>query len=168
MNFANIFTGAVEKELPTILTLHGLVTNGPTPEQCQEAGWRRVVNVEPVPDGCRVDAWQPVEVDDETCRLEIATMTNLQAEKASRLTPEIAAKAALLRAVLRSHFGDGAETNRDVTATAVTNYFVAKRMQDSLTAKDAADMVLLSSLFAELSEWNGDGTTWTIPWEVIP
>lgn len=92
--------------------------------------------------------------------------SEIEAEaRAARLATFPAEKAALFRAILRKHFGDGAETNRAVTADAVTGYFATK---PGITADEVRDGVLLRELFAVLTEWNGTGETWTLPWEVLP
>lgn len=91
-----------------------------------------------------------------------------RAAKLATLTPELIQHAALFRLTLRRHFGDGAETNRDVTAGAVAAHFTAQQVAGTITATDLADAVMLDKMFTELAAWTGDGTSWTFPWEAVP
>jgi hypothetical protein len=72
------------------------------------------------------------------------------------------------RAVLREHFGAGAETNRAVTATVVNNYFVNRRLTNTTGPTDATDSLLLLKGFEALTEFTGDGTSWSFPWSYVP
>ena len=136
-------------------------------------GWRRkdTTPVPPVAEGYeRVSAtW--VQDPDRPDYAVVAVVDQSIAERQERerqariasFDPLIP-RAALFRATLRRHFGDGAETNRDVTATAVEGYFILK---DPVTAADLKDAMVLKESFTALSAWNG-GETWTLPWEVVP
>lgn len=77
-------------------------------------------------------------------------------------------EAELFRQTMRLHFGDGAETNRAITAPLVKTYFVGKRYTGTITAADLADATLLNDGFAKLAAWTGDGTSWTFPFHLIP
>lgn len=77
-------------------------------------------------------------------------------------------EAELFRQTLRLHFGEGAETNRAITAPVVKTYFVGKRYTGTITAADLADATLLNDGFAKLAAWTGDGTSWTFPFHLIP
>lgn len=77
-------------------------------------------------------------------------------------------QAQLLRTLLRRNFGDAAETNREVTVESVTAYFAGLTLAGTITAVQASDGVLLARCFEALVAWTGDGTIWTIPWEVVP
>jgi hypothetical protein len=67
------------------------------------------------------------------------------------------------RAVLRAHYGDGAETNRGVTVTRVST--------DMLDADDAEwparDILILTKGFETLRDITGTDETWTFPWHLI-
>jgi hypothetical protein len=76
--------------------------------------------------------------------------------------------AALFRATLRKHFGANAETNREVTASTVADYFTGKQITGKITAAELADAIVLDKLFAELAAWGGTGETWSLPWEQVP
>lgn len=88
--------------------------------------------------------------------------------KLARLTPALLQKAMLFRATLRIHFGPGAEVNHSVSAEAVAGYFEQRRMNRTIAAVESADAVALMRYFADLTEWTGDGTTWSFPWEMLP
>lgn len=72
--------------------------------------------------------------------------------------PELLAMAADFRYTLRKHFGEGAETNREVTATVVTNYFLTA---PGLSVDDLRDGLKLERQFEKLAAYNGTGETWT-------
>jgi hypothetical protein len=77
-------------------------------------------------------------------------------------------QAHLFRLLLRRNFGDGAETNHELTAEKVTEYFAGLTVAGTITALQASDGVLLARMFEDLAAWNGTGETWTLPWEVVP
>jgi len=85
--------------------------------------------------------------------------------KLATITPQLAGQAFILRAILRRHFGEGAETNTDVTVSSATNYFATK---SPFTAEDARDVMLLKELFEAVIAWTGDNTIWTFAWGVLP
>lgn len=143
-------------------------TYPPTPDQLRAAGWRDMPPVPPIADGYTRLSIRAVEGDGINGQWEVVDRltSEIEAEsRAARMATFPAEKAALFRAILRKHFGDGAETNRALTAEAVTGYFAVK---PNITADEVRDGVLLRELFAVLSEWNGTGETWTLPWEVLP
>jgi hypothetical protein len=76
--------------------------------------------------------------------------------------------AVLFRATLRKHFGANAETNREVTAGTVADYFTARQIAGTISAAELADAVVLDKLFTELAAWGGTGETWSLPWEQVP
>jgi hypothetical protein len=150
-------------------------------------GWRIEPPVPPVQDGYTRTSTRPdgapglfIEGDGETGAWEVVDRPNadIEAEKAAQAAAATAARAeafklfaqpaALFRATLRKHFGDGAETNKAVTAEAVAAHFEAKRMNATITALDTADAMALRMYFDMLSQWNGTGETWSLPWEVVP
>ena len=136
-------------------------------------GWRRkdLTPVPPVAEGYERVSQRWVQDPD---RPEYAVVVVVDQSIAERKERERQARlasfqplippAALFRATLRRHFGENAETNRQVTATAVEGYFVTK---DPVTAADLKDALVLKESFTALAEWNG-GETWTLPWEVVP
>ena len=88
--------------------------------------------------------------------------------KLATITPELMQQAAVFRLTLRRHFGDNAETNTNVTQSAVAGYFTQKQVAQTITAAELADAVILNELFAAISAWTGDGTTWSFPYELLP
>jgi hypothetical protein len=166
--YANIITGALADSLPASIEVGGFRTNGATEQQCFEAGWRRVVETEAPDAGCVVTRWRVDELDGETCRLLIDEQRNPQSDKIASLTAEIVFLAQAFRIALRRNFGAGAETNQAVTAQAVTAHFLALTAAGTMTPTQIADAMLLANLFPRLSEWNGAGETWTLPWAQIP
>jgi hypothetical protein len=88
-----------------------------------------------------------------------------QADYEARRAAEFVAMAPMVRTyrdTLRKHFGPNAETNREVTETAVAAYFEAKRIPESINAVETADAIALTRYFAILAAWNGTGETWTM------
>jgi hypothetical protein len=90
-----------------------------------------------------------------------------EAARIATITPALWQTAALFRSTLRKHFGDNAETNHEVTAQAVKEYFVAKQQAGTITASEAADSVFLAEAFDEIKAWTGDGTSWSFPWSYL-
>jgi hypothetical protein len=128
---------------------------------CEVAGTRRiehngvtawtVCDYEPVADRDARDAAAAVEA-----------AAQRKAAMAAQLTVGIVGLATAYRAALRAMFGEGAETNRDITKEIVTGAMLQlpKELYDAKTA----DMLKLA--FEELSAIAGDGTTWTF-YEVV-
>lgn len=71
----------------------------------------------------------------------------------------------IYRNLLRKHFGPNAETNREVTEDAVNTYFLTAT---GLSGDDVRDGAYIKDLFEKLAPLSGDGTTWTLPWEIVP
>lgn len=90
-----------------------------------------------------------------------------RADRIATITPELWQMAAIFVATLRQHFGENAETNREVTASAVEQYFIGKRIAGTLTTLDLADASLLERGFDLITAWTGDGTIWSFPLEVL-
>lgn len=83
-------------------------------------------------------------------------------------TVQIIQQAAIFKMVMRKYFGDGAETNRNITATVVQTYFMNKQLGGIITVQELADAIVLDKLFASLIEFTGTGESWTFPWEIVP
>ena len=81
---------------------------------------------------------------------------------------QISQQAAIFRWVLQQHFGPGAETNRNVTETSVAQYFINRRITGTSEPTDASDALLLQTGFEAIKNCTGDGTSWSLPWELIP
>lgn len=90
-----------------------------------------------------------------------------RADRIATITPKLWNMAAIFVATLRQHFGAGAETNHEVTAATVEQYFIGKRLAGTLTMLDLADASLLERGFEMITAWTGDGTIWSFPWEVL-
>jgi hypothetical protein len=95
--------------------------------------------------------------------------SDIEAEQlAAKMATFPAQKAVIFRLTMRRNFGDGAETNREIDAKAVENFFVSKQVAGTITVQELADASVLERLFAELATWNGTGETWSLPWGVLP
>lgn len=90
-----------------------------------------------------------------------------RADRIATITPKLWNMAAIFVATLRQHFGANAETNHEVTAATVEQYFIGKRLAGTLTTLDLADASLLERGFESITAWTGDGTIWSFPWEVM-
>ena len=66
-----------------------------------------------------------------------------------------------LRDILQRHFGEGAETNREVTMQYVKDYFVNKITLGTITSQDFDDLSQIGILFAIVEGYFDDGTTWS-------
>jgi hypothetical protein len=95
-----------------------------------------------------------------------AVLLDAQQSRAAQFSA-LAPMVSLYVTTLRKHFGDGAETNCEVTETAVAAYFEGKRMAGTITACETADAIALTRYFDILSRWNGTGETWTLPYELL-
>lgn len=147
----NTITGQVSETVPAG-TYEGIDYHGAPPDDvAARAGW--------------------VEVTPEIQAIIDAAEAERKAEAAAARLASFQAyipKAALFKATLRKHFGANAETNLTITATAVSEYFMVKQIAQTISTQELADVIVLDKLFAELSNWNGTGETWTLPWEVVP
>ena len=164
-----------------IITPAGKTFN-PTEAQCFEVGYRLQTEVEAVPEGYRVTYKIEDNNDGQTCKLVIDTRVNLADEKAAQdqaiidarqaridaISPMLKMQAAMFRTIIRRYFGANAETNRDVTYTAVFTYFVGKQSAGTITVQEIADMYVLEKLYVSITAWTMDDTTWSFPWEIIP
>ena len=81
---------------------------------------------------------------------------------------KIAQQAAIFRWVLRYHFGEGAETNQRITEEYVTEYFTMRRITNTSDPNDASDVNLLQRGFETIKAITGDGTSWSLRWDLIP
>ena len=63
------------------------------------------------------------------------------------------------RYILRSYFGENAETNRTITKMYIVNYFKNK---ESFSIDDIRNSMLLDKIHAALCVLNGTDETWTI------
>ncbi len=110
--------------------------------------------------------WRLATAEEIAAHAQSQTEANAAAE--AEKFANIASQATLFRAVLRQHFGEGAETNRAVTAKAVEQYFIAKQLSGTITASDLGAATILERGFEALKAYTGDGTSWSFPWENLP
>lgn len=103
------------------------------------------------------------EIDAKT-----AEETNQAMQEAMKKLQGIALTAHVFRIVMERNFGAGACTNQELTFSEVQSYFVQKLLNGTITQLETADSVYLQATFPILTEFTGDGTIWTIPWELIP
>ena len=165
----NIHTGAELEDWPNQV---GSTVNA-TPEQAQAIGWRDMPPEPYLAAGCVRVSKTFGEGDGVTGAWEVVDrlQTELDAEWAharSMAFQSLIPQAHLFRLLLRRNFGDGSETNRELTAEKVTEYFAGLTVAGTITALQASDGVLLARMFEDLAAWNGTGETWTLPWEVVP
>ena len=74
----------------------------------------------------------------------------------------------IYRIALRRNFGEGAETNHEVSQESAMAYFGAKVAQGTITPQETADSALMMALFPALSALSPTNTAWDLPWEVLP
>ena len=74
---------------------------------------------------------------------------------------ELIQTAFAFRQILSLHFGSGAETNRAVTESVVTDYFIGRRLGGTSQPNDAYDALILSKGFDSIKKFTGDDTSWT-------
>jgi hypothetical protein len=131
----------------------------------REHGWR-LNDDTPLADGYERTWVQDPERPDYAIPQDTLIGDRLAQEHQARLVTFIPLipKAVLFKQTLRKHFGDGAESNTEVTRDAVAGYFIGA----ALAVENLKDAIILDKLFSELADWTHDGTTWTIPWEVVP
>lgn len=140
------------------------------------AGIRECDDEQPIPAGYVATSRRFVQDQHDEARcVEVVTLVSeeqaaadAQAARVAALTPAAVDAATLYRLTLRRHFGNEAETNRDITVDVVEKYFAKKQAAGSITAAEVADGVMLSRLRDDLSGYTADGTMWTFPWEAIP
>jgi hypothetical protein len=145
-------------------------TERPTFEQCLSIGVRIEPEIPPVAEGYVRQSIRLVEGNGTTGKWQIVDIAQAQldaeaaAARLASFTPHIA-HAAQFKALMRAYFGEGAETNRTITAAYVETYFLTT---NGLTIEAIQHGMALKGMFEELSAWNGTGETWTLPWEVVP
>jgi hypothetical protein len=74
---------------------------------------------------------------------------------------ELLQVANVFKTVLQIHFGEGAETNRSVTAQAVTEYFLSRRIAGTAEPNDASDMIILREGFEAIKSYTMTGESWS-------
>jgi hypothetical protein len=124
---------------------------------CEVAGTRLTVhNKLAAWERCDYETIADKEARDAAAAIDAAAQR--KSAMAAKLTVGIVGLAVAYRAALRAMFGEGAETNRDITKEIVTGTMLQlpKEQYDAKTA----DMLKLA--FEELSAIAGDGTTWTL------
>ena len=190
MKMVYLMTGMLE-DLPTRL---GNIHN-PSPEQCLAYGYRYPQLAEIPEPLCGYERIGGIRYVDGTDGIHaIATYNDtliqdrLDAEKANAKARSDAIKAKaeakaqarldsflplvptaqLYRSILQSHFGEGAETNPEVTTAVVIGYFMQKRYDNTLTTQDTFDSIALDKLHTILMAWNHTDETYTLPWELVP
>lgn len=168
--YDNIITG--ERDCIRPNPLNGKFN--PSETNYSEAGYRERVSVDLPSEGFRVVKYAVQEIDTTTSKLIVAEQVNIAEEaeaarqaKLATITPMLKTQAGMFRTILRTHFGDGAETNHDVTYTTVFTYFAGKQIAGTITAQEVADMFILDKLYNAILAWTADGTTWSFPWEVL-
>jgi hypothetical protein len=143
----------------------------PPDELKHAAGYRVMPDPPPVQDGYTRVSIIPIEGDGVKGAWEVVDRltSDIEAEQlAAKMATFPAQKAVIFRLTMRRNFGDGAETNREIDAKAVENFFVSKQVNGTITVQELADASVLERLFAELATWNGTGETWSLPWGVLP
>ena len=68
---------------------------------------------------------------------------------------------------LRKYFGENAETDQNITEQTVTEFFEMKRLSETITPVENADLLALLRYFTILATWNGTGETWTLPYHLL-
>lgn len=95
-----------------------------------------------------------------TNRVEAVYVTNA-------IPPALVEAAALFKGKMEGIFGAGAVTNRSITRASVAGHFIAKRESGTFTANDAADALILDTLWGQLLASGltaAPDETWTFPW----
>jgi hypothetical protein len=158
------------KDAKTAPNPHNGIYN-PTIEQLIPDGFRVMPELPPIADGYTRLSIKAVEDDGYNGKWEVIDKltSEIEAEaKAARLADFTAKglvpKAQKFRLLLRAYFGSNAETNHDITAEVVANYFLTT---SGLSVENVQHGIALEKLFQELSTWNGTVETWTLPWESI-
>lgn len=92
MPYANILTGEIRIDLPSVMALEGSTITGATIEHWKQAGWRTVVSVEPPAAGYRATGYTVQPVDGTTCNLVLSGSVNIAAEVAAAVAATAAAQ----------------------------------------------------------------------------
>lgn len=124
------------------------------------------------PDGYnKITGTQTYTLDGDVVResWHVQSDAEAYAERVASISTDLWQTASLFRTILRLHFGDNAETNEAITEDSITAYFVTRRLTLSASERtdDAADSILLTNGFAAITEWTGDGTVWSFPWDQL-
>jgi hypothetical protein len=135
----------------------GVDYHGSPPDDVSErAGW---VDVTPEIQA-QIDA-DKMAIDAESAATRLATFT-----------PALAMVASVMRRTLNevfvATFGEHCELNRNLTAEVVFGYYFQIIATRPLTDEEQRAKDILQNGFEALTAWTGDGTIWTIPWEVVP
>lgn len=159
MNIVNINTNVILTESPKTIRFNGKIISDPSEEQLKQAGWYPFEERATVPKNHRVitRSWvveDGMAVEQLTTELRIPSYSLLQT-------------ATVFRLILRSHFGPNAETNQDITESAIKLHFLQKRENGTITPTDSMDAVALLDAFTAIKGWTGDGTSWSFPWELL-
>jgi hypothetical protein len=115
-----------------------------------------------------------IEVIDGVAIEQIETVTQAEydaaqyAARIATITPDLWQTAGVFRALMREHFGPGAETNTTIKAGTVATYFINRRMTGTGGANDGQDSFFLQMAFEQIKAWTGDGTSYTFPWHLLP
>lgn len=80
---------------------------------------------------------------------------------------ELITLASAFRSILKEHFGENAEINKNITKSSVIAYFLERQVNRTATQFDAGDVQLLKEGFDQIIHWTKDGTIWTFPWDLI-
>ena len=142
-----------------------------TVEMKAAQGYRVMPDAPAIADGYTRISLVPADLDGINGQWEVVDRltSDIEAEQlAAKMATFPAQKAVIFRLTMRRNFGDGAETNREIDAKAVENFFVSKQVAGTITVQELADASVLERLFAELATWNGTGETWSLPWGVLP
>jgi hypothetical protein len=65
------------------------------------------------------------------------------------------------RSALRNHFGPNAETNRDITLSSVSAYFISRRLNGNFSYTDASDMIILKHCYDVITGTMSSNETWS-------
>lgn len=172
MKYVNINTQATTFPVPFIIDF----TQPPTHEQMLAHGWRQWDETyPPTPEGyVIISSSFEQDPNNPNNAIVVCQYETIVEQEEKRKQARIAAflplvpQAAIFKLTLRRHFGENAETNRNVTSQTVMEYFTQKQISQTITSSEISDAIMLEKLFNILSTWNGTGETWTLPWEIVP
>ena len=108
-------------------------------------------------------------VTDTECIEQAETISDadIYAARVAEITPELWQTAGLFRTILHIHFGEGAETDTELTEAAITGYFVQRRLGGTSESTDASDAILLTKGFDAIKAWTQTDNIWSFPWDMI-
>jgi hypothetical protein len=155
LKYYNSRTGRKDRRLPRPLPMRdGTLNTTPTQEDYDAESWHPFVPAT-IPEGKQVASSQ-VGIDEDGVAHEVVELEPIP----PRVPPEeLVTEAQVLRQLLRIYFGDGAETNRGVTARAVADYFLGQP-EDAVTAGNLRDALLMERVFNQIISWTGTGESW--------